>query len=368
VRVPTAVSLGLLVLLLAGGVALGLAHRAAPPPAPPRRAMAVEIARDVLTGRLTDAEGRPQPPERGPGSPAEPLRLRFVPSSEQAHAGPAIEALVAFLERRTGYAITGAMLRDYSLVVQEIVEGRCDVAFLTATSYARAHFATSRNDDPADDLVAFLSVVRQGSPEFPGSDLAYRGALLVRKDSPLTAVDHLTPEHTLALGSRTSGAGSILPTALLASRGLAPRVQRYAGYPAIVMALTQGAVDVAAVWWSPPNPDNPQNDARILVKTALPDVFETTRVLAFTPWIPNEPVVARKALPEEVRHVLARALTLYVATRVISEDGRRELEAVGSLAGFIPADDADFRPLLEVIDQAFANDPEGRADFMAGAK
>jgi phosphate/phosphite/phosphonate ABC transporter binding protein len=366
--VPAALSLALLGALLAGSVALALSHRAAPPQAAPRREVAAAIARDVLTGRLTDAAGRPLPPASGLGSPERPIALRFVPSSDQSHAGPAIEALVEFLRRRTGYAVEGKMLRDYSLVVQEIVEGRCDVAFLTATSYARAHFATARNDDPEDDLVAFLSVARQGSADFPGSDLAYRGAILVRKDSPLTDVGQLGPEHTLALGSRTSGAGSILPTALLTARGLAPRIQRYAGYPAILMALSQGAVDAAAVWWSPPNPDNPENDARILVKSALPDIFATTRILAFTPWIPNEPVVARKVVPEEVRHVLARALSLYVATRVISEAGRRELEAVGSLVGFIPATDDDFRPLLEVIDQAFANDPDGRADFMAGAK
>ena len=54
--------------------------------------------------------------------------------------------------------------------------------------------------------------------------------------------------------------------------------------------------------------------------------------------------------------------------QLVSTDIAPTLEALGSLVGFIPAADEDFRPLLEVIEQAFADDPEGRADFMAGSK
>jgi len=367
-RVPAA---ALSLLLLSGTViaslALALSHEAASAPQGGTRHGTLALARDVLTGRLPGPDGRPAAPESGPGSADRPLELRFVPSSDSSQSGPAIANLLTFLRQRTGYAVKGEVLRSYGLVIQELIEGRCDVAFLTAASYARAYRAT-QGGEPDDDIVVFLSAVRQGSAEHPGSDLAYRGAILVRKDSPLERIEDLGAGRTIALGGRTSGAGSILPSELLNSLALAPRIQRFEGYGPILTAVAQGAVDAGAIWWSPPNKDNPQNDARITVRELIPDIFEITRILAYTAWIPNEPVVARKALPAQVLHVLARSLSLYVVGKAVSEEGRRELESIGSVVGLIPANDDDFAPLHEVVERAFAQDPEGRADFMAGSR
>lgn len=360
------VSLAMLLCATAATLGVALARpRVAPVQQAPAVATEATLVRDVLTGRASRADGTPQPPGAGPGSPAEPLRLRFVPSSDTAQSGPAIDELLAFLRRRTGYAIEGAILRSYALVVEEIAQGRCDIAFLTATSYERAYRLTLGAPED-DDITVILSVVRQGSAEHPGSDLAYRGAIVVRKDSPLTSIAQLDRSRSIALGGPTSGAGSILPSEMLNALGLRPRISRYEGYTAILTAVVQGAVDAGAIWWSPPNRDNPQNDARINARELYPDIFESTRILGYTAWIPNEPVVARKALPETVRHVMARALALYVAGKAVSEEGRRSLESIGSLIGLIPATDADFAPLHEVVERAFASDPEGREDFLAG--
>lgn len=358
----------LAMLLCAAAATLGVAISrpgVAPAQHAPVAATEATLVRDVLTGRASRSDGTPEPPATGPGSPAEPLRLRFVPSSDTSQSGPAIDELLAFLRRRTGYAIEGAILRSYALVVEEIAQGRCDIAFLTATSYERA-WRLTRGAPADDDITVILSVVRQGSGEHPGSDLAYRGAIVVRKDSPLASVAQLDGSRSIALGGPTSGAGSILPSEMLNAQGLRPRISRYEGYTAILTAVVQGAVDAGAIWWSPPNRDNPQNDARINARDLYPDIFETTRILGFTAWIPNEPVVARKALPEPVRHVMARALALYVAGKAVSEEGRRSLESIGSLIGLIPASDDDFAPLHEVVERAFAADPEGREDFLAG--
>jgi phosphonate transport system substrate-binding protein len=346
---------GALALPPVGGEAEAVEHREA-----------IGIVRDILTGRYTASDGVPLAPEEGWGSKAQPLRLRFVPSTDQAQSGPTIERLLAWLRRRTGFHLEGATLHDYGAVVEEIAQGACDVAFLTATSYARARYRTENNDDPDDDLEAFLQVVRRGSPEYAGSDLAYRAALVVRADSPLESVDDITDETVIFLGPATSGASSVLPSALLNRLGKRPAVQRVRGYHVIVNSVLQGTADVGPVWWSPPNDERPHNDARLTVVESNPDVFEKTRIIGFTAWMPNEPVVIREAIPLALRHTLARALTLYVSLLSLTKEGRAELVSVGGPAGFIPATDDDFLPLMEVIQQAFANDPEGRADFMAG--
>jgi phosphonate transport system substrate-binding protein len=301
-------------------------------------------------------------PASGWGSAGQPLRLRFVPSGDH-RAGAEIDRMLDFVRERTGYAVEGAILKSYAHVVEEIRVGLCEVAFLTSASYAHAHYLTSQNDDPEDDLVTFLQVVRLGDPALPGSDLMYRGAIVVRADSDLTDIRQLDAGRSIAMGNRTSGASSVLPSAYLNSLGVKPRIQRYGGYPLLLTALLDRAVDAACVWWMTPNEDNPQNDARILVEATYPDVFQRTRILAFTGWIPNEPIVARRTLPDDVRHVLARALSLYVNRRAMSPEGRHELESIGSVLGFVPAKDEDFVGILETVEQAFADDPEGWADF-----
>ena len=219
---PALVSLGLLLALAIGVGVFAFARPAAAPEAKARANASVEsgLVEDVLTGRTTDANGRPVPPTEGLGSPGQPLRLRFVPSAEQTEALATIERLVSWLQERTGYAIEGRILNSYGLVIEELVQGRCDVAFLTAASYARARFATDGNDDPDDDIVAFLGAVRHGAPEYPGSDLAYRAALLVKNDSPIQGLDDLKDGVRVAMGSPTSGASSILPSALFQRRGI----------------------------------------------------------------------------------------------------------------------------------------------------
>ena len=371
VVLPTWASLLLLVGLIGGALALALALDARPSPVPTGvdRSAAATIYEDLLTGRRLDEKGVPLPPETGWGSRAKPIRIRFVPSSDSAQAAPTVERLLDFLEKRTGYYVEGATLRSYGMVVEEIVSGQCEIAFLTATSYQRAFFATANNGNPDDDIEAFLQVVRRGSPDFPGSDLSYRAALIVRTDSPLQAIADITDDTVVAMGPRTSGAGSILPTALFMRLGVQPRILRLEGsYPLIVPAVLQGSAEVGCVWWSPPNEELPHNDARMTVTQAHPEVFDATRIIGFTAWMPNEPVVARKALPIEIRHTFARALILYTSLLTLTEEGRRELTAVGSPVGFIPATNEDFLPLKKLIEQAFANDPEGWSDFQAGRR
>ena len=366
---PYGGSVVVMLLVVAAAVAWAWADTRAPSNDAPRTMVKAEktLVRDVLTGRLTMSDGTPEPPAEGPGSPGKPLRLRFVPSSDAAQGEAAIKPLIAFLKERTGYAIEGAILRSYGLVVQAIIEGQCDVAFLTAASYARAHNLANKNGKESDDIEPILAAVRQGNPKYPGSDLAYRAAILVRADSDLKDLADLQGR-TVAMGGPTSGASSILPSALFNEMGIAPRIQRYEGYPVIIQAVLQGATDAGCIFWSPPGPDGKPRDARILLDSTDPKVWEKTRILGYTGWIPNEPVVVRAAIPDEVKDVLRRAIALYVITKSSTEAGRKELQALGSVRGYIPATGEDYKPLHEAIERAFLNDPEGRRDFMSSRR
>lgn len=321
------------------------------------------VVRDPLTGRLLQDTGGPVRPERGPGSAEQPLRMVFVPANKGEEAESSVESAVQWLRRRTGYAIEGNVLLSYALVVESLASGSADVGFLTATSYARLRYMTDDNGDDDDDIDVILTAVREGNPAYPSSDLAYRAAILVRADSPLQKLEDLTEDHTVALGGPTSGAASLLPTALFNRLGLRPGLQRIEGaYQTRIGAVIQGRVDATSIWWSAPNAKRPRNDARTQA-VAYENVFEETRIIGYTGWIPNEPVVVRRALPEAIKRDLQRALSLYVVERSLTEAGRKELLSIGSLVGYIPASNDTYEGLMEVVRVSLATDDELRADF-----
>ena len=372
---PAVASRLLLVALIASAVLLALRHES-DAVAQHRAAQGEALEQDnliaaVLTNRPIGPEGRPTAPASGPGSQETPLQLRFVPSGDKAQSSVAIDAMLDWLERYTGYHIHGAVLNSYGLVISELQLGRADVAFLTAASYARAYYMTENNDLPGDDIEALLMVFREGSPEFEQSSLAYRAAMIVRTDSPLQSVDDLSAASTVGFGGKTSGAGSLLPGAMLTRRfgpENRPQIQRFTGgYKQIIAAVMQGKVDAGSIWWSPPTADFPNNDARTQSETEYPEVFGQTRIIGFTSWMPNEPVVVRAALPDEVKRTLQAALPLYVALKRRTPEGRKELLAIGSMEAYIPVTNESYRPLFQTIEGAFAGDPEGLRDFQAGA-
>jgi hypothetical protein len=62
--------------------ALGVEPRRRSDPVRPPAAPVATAVRDVLTGRLLASDGRPMAPEAGLGSAGQPIRLRFVPSTD----------------------------------------------------------------------------------------------------------------------------------------------------------------------------------------------------------------------------------------------------------------------------------------------
>ena len=69
----------------------------------------------------------------------------------------------------------------------------------------------------------------------------------------------------------------------------------------------QHQVDAGAVFWLPDENNQPW-DARRMVLTQYPDVFEKVKIIAKTQELPNEAIVIRKDFPVDLQGKISNSL------------------------------------------------------------
>ena len=102
----------------------------------------------------------------------------------------------------------------------------------------------------------------------------------------------------------------------------------------VVSMIYQGQVDAGATFYSPPA-ENDIQDARRLVRAQYPDVEKKIAIIELTSPIPNDPVVFRKDMPEEMKKKIADALIRFAA----SPEGLEVLKKLSSVTGLVPTTD-----------------------------
>src|SRR5690606_15357325 len=101
---------------------------------------------------------------------------------------------------------------------------------------------------------------------------------------------------------------------LLKDKNVTPKETVFAmRHDSVVSMIYQGQVDAGATFYSPPSNDEIQ-DARRLVKTQYPDVEEKIKIVELTEPIPNDPIVFRKDLPEDIKKTIVDTFVAYVKT------------------------------------------------------
>ncbi len=272
------------------------------------------------------------------GSAGRPLRLMLVPSVDAQKVTASAEALVHFLRRYTGYAIEASVPTSYIAVVEAFGAGRADIATMNAFSYLLAHERYG--------VRAVLRVVRRHG------ELSYRGQILVHAESGITDLRQLNGKR-FAYVDPASTSGYILPKALLEREGIRPAEEVFAmRHDNVVTMVYQRQVDAGATYYSPPDPVTGEiRDARARLLPQFPDVAEKVRILALTDSIPNDPVVVRADLPEEVVGRLVQGLLAFQAT----PEGRRALFEIYSIEGFVPASDRDYDGLRQLVQRSVGN-------------
>lgn len=263
------------------------------------------------------------------GSEKNPVKLFFVPSVDTKLIKKSSEVFQQHLEKETGYKFKIEIPHSFVAVVESFGSNRADVASINTFGYLMAHQKYGAE--------ARLTVLRHGAA-------TYQAQFVAKNDGSIKSLADFNGKK-LAFVDPSSMSGYLLPKKVLNDRGIKPSEEVFAmKHDSVISMIYQGQVDAGATFYSPPF-DGTIQDARRLVKTQYPDVEEKVQVVELTEAIPNDPVIFRKELSEEMKTKIVNAFVSFVAT----PEGQKAFEDVYGVTGLKPATDADYEPIRVML-------------------
>lgn len=275
------------------------------------------------------------------GSADNPIKFFFVPSVDAKLLSDKSKIVQKFLEENTPYKYKVQIPASYVAVVEAFGTARADVAAINTFGYIMAHEKYKSH--------AIATVERHGAYD-------YKAQIVTRKDSGIKKIEDLNGKK-VAYVDPASTSGYLLPAKLFKDKNIKPSETVFAGkHDNVISMIYQGQVDAGATYYSPPAEGEIQ-DARRLVKTQYPDVEDKISIVTLTDPIPNDPVVVRDDLPEDVKSALQAALMKMMQT----SEGKDAFKAIYGVTGMKLATDADYDQVRQVLVSLGKN----AADLMA---
>ncbi|WHZ34230.1 phosphonate ABC transporter substrate-binding protein [Sagittula sp. MA-2] len=229
---------------------------------------------------------------------------------------------------------------DYNGVIQGLLGGTLDMAWLGASAYAAVYLQDADAVDPV--------LVKQN---LDGS-IGYHSIGFARKDSGITKLEDVKGK-VFGFGDPNSTSGYLIPSieipqttgASMESGDYFGEVKFTGGHEQTIVAVFNGDIDAGVTWADAQgNWEDGYNSGalRKAVDAGLVDMNELTEIWK-SKVIPEGPVVLRKALPEDVK----TRMTALV-------DGLYERDAdcaygvaAGDTLGFIPVDHDTYQSVID---------------------
>lgn len=263
------------------------------------------------------------------GSPDNPVKLSFVPSVDSKLIEEKAQDVKKFLESNTPYKYKISVPNSYIAVVEAFGTKRADVSTLNTFGYILANEKYG--------VQALITSIRYGSP-------TYRAQIIARADGPVKSLKDITGKK-FAYVDPASTSGFLLPKKLFKDENIRPKETVFAQrHDNVVMMVYNKQVDAGATYYTPPE-NGVVNDARRLVLKQHPDVLEKIKIVHLTGEIPNDPIVFRKDLPDEMKNIIADAFIKFVAT----SQGKDTLNAIFSITALKRTDDKEYDSVRKML-------------------
>ena len=257
-----------------------------------------------------------------PGSKKNPIKFYLVPAQDVMALTENGKILKKFLTADTGLEFEVEVPASFIAVVEAFGSKRADAAILNTFGYVLAHDKYG--------VEARLKLVNRGR-DF------YSGQIIAHVNGPKT-IKELNGKK-FAFVDPASTSGYLLPVRLFKKEGIKLKESVFAGkHDSVVMAVYQRQVDAGATFYTPPDEDGTPKDARWLLRTQYPDIYDKVKILKLTEPIPNDPLIFRKDLPEELKSKIAESLKKYIKT----EEGAKVMYNLYHITDFKAASDADY--------------------------
>jgi len=256
------------------------------------------------------------------GTEKNPVKLFFVPSVDAKVIEASSKVFHEWLEKNTPYKYQVAIPQSFIAVVEAFGSKQADVASINTFGYILA------NDKYQAE--ARLTVLRHGLA-------TYQAQFIAKEGGPIKTLADFAGKK-VAFVDPSSTSGFLLPKKILNDKGIKPGQEVFAmKHDGVVSMIYQGQVEGGATFYSPPH-EGEITDARRLVKTQYPDVEKKIKIVELTDAIPNDPIIFRKDMPEEMKKVISEAFMKFVST----PEGRDTFNKVYGVTDMKPATDADY--------------------------
>ena len=261
------------------------------------------------------------------GTSENPIKLHFVPSVDAKVIEDNSKKFKEYLEKNTSYKYEITIPQSFVAVVEAFGTKRADVAAINTFGYVLAHDKYQAE--------ARLTVLRHGAA-------TYQSQFIAKTDSKIKKLEDLAGKK-IAFVDAASTSGYLLPLKTLKDKKIEPKETMFAQkHDNVVSMVYQGQVDAGATFYSPPSKDDKgveqMEDARRLVKTQYPDVESKVSIISLSEPIPNDPIIFRKEMPEEMKLKIIESMMTFVAT----PEGKEAFKAIYGVTDLKRATDADY--------------------------
>ncbi|MFV3408483.1 phosphate/phosphite/phosphonate ABC transporter substrate-binding protein [Bdellovibrio bacteriovorus] len=271
------------------------------------------------------------------GTAENPIKFHLVPAVDAKVLTDNSQILKDYLEKNTPYKFQITIPQNFVAVVESFGTKRADVAAINTYGYHLAHKQYG--------VEARLTVIRYGSA-------TYQSQFLARADGKIKSLKDLQGKK-VAFVDPASTSGYLLPLKTLKDRKIEPKDTVFAmKHDSVVTMIYQGQVDAGATYYSPPQ-NGQLEDARRLVKTQYPDVEQKVKIIELSEPIPNDPIVFRKDMPEEMKEKIVDTLLQFAAT----PEGQKSLDLMLGATNLKKSTDSDYDSVREMLSTLA---PEGK--------
>lgn len=266
------------------------------------------------------------------GTPQNPVKLYFTPSVDAKVIEDNSKVLKAYLEANTPYKFEVVIPQSFIAVVESFGTKRADVAAINTFGYLLANEKYGAE--------AKMTVLRHGSPN-------YQSQFLAKEGGPIKTLSDFKGKK-MAFVDAASISGYLLPMKILKEKGIEPSESMFATkHDNVVSMIYQGQVDGGATFYSPPAEGEIQ-DARRLVKTQYPDIEKKVKIVDLTDSIPNDPIIFRKDLSDEMKTKIIEAFEKFIATPE-GKDAFKKIYGVDDLKRATDADYDGVRAMMKIL-------------------
>lgn len=313
-----------------------------------RRGAAFGLA-GLLLARRAAAQATPAMPQPGRRAWADQIpviRMGLLGGENNADRLARVDAYKKLLETTFEVPVKLLVAADYAGVIQAFAATQLDIAYMSPVAYASAWIESN-----GDVVPLVVSQEQDGST-------SYVAVLYTRADSGITSLADMKGR-SLAWADPNSASGYLIPRSEFRALGIDPEPGKYfsrtgfaGGHEQTVVAVLNKQYDAGVTWTSGIGDiaaGYTRGTLRMMVDKKMLDMKDMRIIWRSRP-ILNGPLTVRKSAPQSFQDDM---LAFHLALPTSHPDIYRQVD-MGSGKGWVPVQQADFQPFIDMLGQEAA--------------